>query len=1084
MPTSRSERVNLTVEVHGESDLLLVTLLLDRGRGEPGRAEAADWRFKGIWAFALLAIKTRAVNLPITETAKCRPEILTGGRGTAASSLFGALDKKNDWVTGLFGSIAKAKKCIRSSGRTSFQVNLKPETLSARQVKVLWDGKDVSDDRERLDRLVALSNRRWQEQQEDEASSATSPPPSEGPDWPRSYDFSSFLELKRRHFTARMWLIGEIDAWRRTGDEWAMLIVGDPGIGKSALVAELAAGPSAGRVLAYHFCRADTPTTQQAAPFVSGIAAMIAGQLPGYAEKLRSPAVRAVLNPDACAADPGRAFESGVLGPLGQLQPPPEGAYLLLIDGLDEAAQPGGPAASSLVELVASRREFFPPWLRLVATTKKIQAILDRMGGAYVRPLDAGGSDNLDDLEQYVRRRLAESSLRERVTASGRSAEWCAGEVLDKAAGNFLYAKQALDGVASGQYPVENLHTLPPGLPGMYEGFFRRHFPDDAGYARARPVLQAVMAAREPLTEDLLGRAAGLNPEDEFPDVLRRLGPYLPEQQGRDGTRRRTVFHQSLADWLTADRQASYYASRRRGHERLADACWAEFRQTRRPLSAYALAHLPAHLAAAERWGELAEVLCDHLFLEAKVEAGWLSDLIGDFTLAASGIPTSHPRRSALLVLGNALRIDSRFLARHPSCLFQCLRNRIWWCTCDEATGHYQSVHGGGAGFPFRERPDLAPLLERWRRFKEATSGFYWLRSLRPPSPQTGELLPETVLRGHAGTINDVAFSPDGTRLASGSCDWSVRVWDARNAEELLHLRGHAGKVNAVAFSPDGARLASASDDKTVRVWDARQAAESLCLAGHGELVNAVAFSPDGARLASASDDKTVRVWDARTGAVLHCLRGHESPVNRVVFSPDGERLASASWDRTVRVWDARNGAELLCLRGHQGMVGALAFSPDGERLASASWDRTVRVWDALQAAEPLCLTEHEGLVDGVAFSNDGRRLASRSEDKTVRVWDALEGTCLEVIQGCADVLTVAGGGDWFPWRAVVRGQETVIESAAGNEPVAWLPLALDYLGTHPSGRTWAGAVGNDLWLFTLEEPAADRLLEHAGRIG
>jgi tRNA A-37 threonylcarbamoyl transferase component Bud32 len=111
-------------------------------------------------------------------------------------------------------------------------------------------------------------------------------------------------------------------------------------------------------------------------------------------------------------------------------------------------------------------------------------------------------------------------------------------------------------------------------------------------------------------------------------------------------------------------------------------------------------------------------------------------------------------------------------------------------------------------------------------------------------------------LRGHAGPVNGVAFSPDGTRLASASADGSVRVWDRQAHREMLTLRGHEGAVLAVAFSPDGGRIASGGADHTARLWD-REGHEVLTLRGHTVGVASVAFSPDGTRLATGGGGKS-----------------------------------------------------------------------------------------------------------------------------------------------------------------------------------------------------------------------------------
>ena len=125
-------------------------------------------------------------------------------------------------------------------------------------------------------------------------------------------------------------------------------------------------------------------------------------------------------------------------------------------------------------------------------------------------------------------------------------------------------------------------------------------------------------------------------------------------------------------------------------------------------------------------------------------------------------------------------------------------------------------------------------------------------------------------MRGHTGFVNSVSFSPDGSTVASGSSDNTVRLWDTVTGEEKATLRGHTDWVNSVSFSPDGSIVASGSGslwdfDNTVRLWDTVTGEEKAILTGHTESVNSISFSPDGSTLASGSSDGTILLWEVIT---------------------------------------------------------------------------------------------------------------------------------------------------------------------------------------------------------------------------
>ena len=243
-----------------------------------------------------------------------------------------------------------------------------------------------------------------------------------------------------------------------------------------------------------------------------------------------------------------------------------------------------------------------------------------------------------------------------------------------------------------------------------------------------------------------------------------------------------------------------------------------------------------------------------------------------------------------------------------------------------------------------------------------------------------------TSLDEHAAAVFSVSFSPDGTLLASGSWDGTVKVWDVETETNIATLDEHTDAVSSVSFSPDGTLLASGSWDGTVKVWDVETETNIATLDEHMGAVFSVSFSPDGTLLASGSWDETVKVWDVATETNIATLDEHMGAVFSVSFSPDGTLLASGSWDGTVKVWDVATRQNIATFP-HTAEVLSVSFSTNGEILASGSWDGTVKLWD-VETRQNITTLPHGAGVFSVSFSRDGTLLASGSADGAVKLWD------------------------------------------------------------------------------------------------
>ncbi|KAG2284173.1 hypothetical protein Bca52824_055393 [Brassica carinata] len=272
-----------------------------------------------------------------------------------------------------------------------------------------------------------------------------------------------------------------------------------------------------------------------------------------------------------------------------------------------------------------------------------------------------------------------------------------------------------------------------------------------------------------------------------------------------------------------------------------------------------------------------------------------------------------------------------------------------------------------------------------------------------------------TFVNTHNG-LNSSSISHDGSLVAGGFSDSSIKVWDMarigqagscalqdennqivgqNGRRNYTLLVGHSGPVYSATFSPPGDYVLSSSADTTIRLWSTKLNANLVCYKGHNHTVWDAQFSPFGHYFASCSHDRTARIWSMDRIQPLRMMAGHLSDVDCVQWHPNCNYIATGSSDKTVRLWDVQTGECVRIFIGHRSMVLSLAMSPDGRYMASGDEDGTIMMWDLSTARCITPLMGHNSCVWTLSYSGEGSLLASGSADCTVKLWDVSSSTKL-----------------------------------------------------------------------------------------
>ncbi|QDU64204.1 WD domain, G-beta repeat [Planctomycetes bacterium Pan216] len=311
--------------------------------------------------------------------------------------------------------------------------------------------------------------------------------------------------------------------------------------------------------------------------------------------------------------------------------------------------------------------------------------------------------------------------------------------------------------------------------------------------------------------------------------------------------------------------------------------------------------------------------------------------------------------------------------------------------------------------------------------------------------------------------IGCLLFNGDGSMIATGHDDGSVRVWDVASGKTIRTFREHSAEVCALAFGPQSQQLASASEDRTVILWDLDVSTSVRTLEGHTDRIDAIAWSPDGKTIASAGWDTSVRLWSPESGQLTALLNGQGECVHAVRFGPEPHQMVSGDSDCVVRLWEYSKLAVAAEFRGHKGAVRHLALRPDGRQIATGGSDRAIHWWDLNRQRSVVGDAAPQSEVRSMVLSPKGRVTTVHLEG-CLGCWDFENGHQQNVLPSATAYVAVAASpkGQWATGE--LDGTIRIWDSLDATPRCQWIAheTAASVLAFDHVGNCLASSAGND----------------------
>jgi len=828
----------------------------------------------------------------------------------------------------------------------------------------------------------------------------------------RPLPFEGMIPGYLMRFSGRNDLLKTLDQWALDkNSEKIMILTGLAGTGKTAIAAWYSTfSPQAA---GFHICRYGDRHMSDPRRWVLSSAYQLSLFIPAYHQYLCGINLENIVS----YYDNRTLFDQLLVQPFLRIQCDRMPPAILVMDGLDQATRLG---ENSMAKLIASEWIRTPSFLKLLITSRNEPEVITPLQEHHPRILNISNKQHDDDARAYISRYMFP------YTPDHLTVDECTDIIFQRSEGIFLYIEWLRRELAQGRIGPYDIQDLPQGLNGMYTWLFKTQFYDhDAYQQKIRPLLDAMAAAQEPLSLEMIAHLIDWELHDR--QTLHNILGMLFSVTGNCFH----FFHRSLGDWLrTPSLSREYTIEEYNGHCELARLGMETYKQGVEQLPLYMLAHLPYHLCQAQQWDNLECLLTDLFFIEKKCSFGMTYDLIRDYEDAICALPEcqslmenqkEHAKRfheytQAIIAYARGegefpetvlsiqplseedIAAENDRLAMAPTRKDRILSFYRFIFSQRHDFARFSSI----PGFCFQQAYNsckTGPVESAATLIIDKGINHVILEQII--SHSLSQSLQPALLRtlaGHSSWVICVAMTPDGRRAVSGSVDETLRVWDPEIGECLRVLKGHKDIVHDVSITPDGLLAFSGSQDKTLRLWNTFTGKCEKIFEKHNDGIISTSMTPDGNIGASADHSNHIYIWDLKTGESIKSIKAPQK-IRCVEISLDGKRLYVSFTDQLLYKWEITTGHQLEPFQNIYS-YSCFAITPDERFVISDSKNSEAIVWDVENPDNKRILAAHEHPLESVSITPDGCHAITAGKDKSIRVWDTRTGICYRNLQG------------------------------------------------------------------------------------